>query len=168
MVTNPDINSIQQGLTSVNRREPVFPFGNSRTRYIVIIVVSIVTGNFMIVVIIVTIASTNIIIINVYCSFFKVLSVCFLLSSLSASSQDWLSLTYTLILSRTYCGSWSILRLYFCKAQCCAQVNLTQPPPVPNITFSLHSAEKNCVYKAWLLVSLLSRWKTGGKFLSPY
>ena len=31
MVTYPDINAIQQGLTSVNRREPVFPFGDSRT-----------------------------------------------------------------------------------------------------------------------------------------
>ena len=32
MVTHPDINPIQQGLTSVNRREPVFPFGASHTR----------------------------------------------------------------------------------------------------------------------------------------
>ena len=32
MVTHPDINPIQQGLTSVNRPEPVFPFGASRTR----------------------------------------------------------------------------------------------------------------------------------------
>jgi len=32
MVTYPDINPVQQGLTSVNRREPVFPFGASRTR----------------------------------------------------------------------------------------------------------------------------------------
>ena len=32
MVTHPDINPVQQGLTSVNRREPVFPFGASRTR----------------------------------------------------------------------------------------------------------------------------------------
>ena len=31
MVTYPDINPVQQGLTSVNRREPVFPFGDSRT-----------------------------------------------------------------------------------------------------------------------------------------
>ena len=31
-VTHPDINPVQQGLTSVNRREPVFPFGASRTR----------------------------------------------------------------------------------------------------------------------------------------
>ena len=32
MVTHPDINPIQQGLTSVNRGEPVFPFGASHTR----------------------------------------------------------------------------------------------------------------------------------------
>ena len=32
MVTHPDINPVQQGLTSVNRREPVFPFCASRTR----------------------------------------------------------------------------------------------------------------------------------------
>ena len=32
MVTHPDINPVQQGLTSVNRREPVFSFGDSRTR----------------------------------------------------------------------------------------------------------------------------------------
>ena len=32
MVTHPDINSDQQGLTSVNRREPFFPFGASCTR----------------------------------------------------------------------------------------------------------------------------------------
>mgnify|MGYP007094272032 CR=1 FL=1 len=32
MVTYPDINPIQQGLTSVNGREPVFPFGSCRTR----------------------------------------------------------------------------------------------------------------------------------------
>jgi len=32
MVTNPDINPIQHCLTSVNRREPVFPFGASRTQ----------------------------------------------------------------------------------------------------------------------------------------
>ena len=31
MVAHPDINPVQQGLTSVNRREPVFPFGASRT-----------------------------------------------------------------------------------------------------------------------------------------
>jgi len=31
MVTHPDINPVQQGLTLVNRREPVFPFGDSRT-----------------------------------------------------------------------------------------------------------------------------------------
>ena len=31
MVTHPDINPVQQGLTSVNRREPVFPFGDNRT-----------------------------------------------------------------------------------------------------------------------------------------
>ena len=30
MVTHPDTNPIQQGLTSVKRREPVFPFGASR------------------------------------------------------------------------------------------------------------------------------------------
>ena len=32
MVTHPDINPVQQGFTSVNRREPVFPFSASRTR----------------------------------------------------------------------------------------------------------------------------------------
>ena len=32
MVTHPDIDALQQGLTSVNRREPLFPFGASRTR----------------------------------------------------------------------------------------------------------------------------------------
>ena len=33
MVTHPDLNPLQQGLTSVNRRqEPVFPFGASHTR----------------------------------------------------------------------------------------------------------------------------------------
>ena len=32
MVTHPDINPSQQGLTSVNKREPVFPSGASRTR----------------------------------------------------------------------------------------------------------------------------------------
>ena len=32
MVTHPDINPVQQGLTSVNRREPVFSFDASRTR----------------------------------------------------------------------------------------------------------------------------------------
>ena len=32
MVTHPDINPVQQGLISVNRREPVLPFGDSRTR----------------------------------------------------------------------------------------------------------------------------------------
>ena len=32
MVTHPDINPVQQCLTSVNRREQVFPFGASRTR----------------------------------------------------------------------------------------------------------------------------------------
>ena len=31
MVTHPGINPVQQGLTSLNRREPVFPFGDSRT-----------------------------------------------------------------------------------------------------------------------------------------
>ena len=31
MVTHPDNNPVQQGLTSVNKREPVFPFGDSRT-----------------------------------------------------------------------------------------------------------------------------------------
>ena len=31
MVAHPDINPIQQGLPSVNRREPVFPFDASRT-----------------------------------------------------------------------------------------------------------------------------------------
>ena len=31
MVTHPDINPTQQGLTSVNRREPEFPFGDSHT-----------------------------------------------------------------------------------------------------------------------------------------
>ena len=31
MVTHPDINPIPQGLTTMNRREPVFPFGDSRT-----------------------------------------------------------------------------------------------------------------------------------------
>ena len=31
MVTHPDINPVQQGLTSVNGWEPVFPFGDSRT-----------------------------------------------------------------------------------------------------------------------------------------
>ena len=29
MVTHPVINPVQQGLTSVNRREPVFSFGDS-------------------------------------------------------------------------------------------------------------------------------------------
>ena len=33
MVTNPDINPVQQGLTSVNRRELVFPFGDSHTLF---------------------------------------------------------------------------------------------------------------------------------------
>ena len=32
IVTHPDINPVQQGLTSVNRREPVFLFGANRTR----------------------------------------------------------------------------------------------------------------------------------------
>ena len=32
MVTLPDINPVQQGLTLVNRQEPVFPFGANRTR----------------------------------------------------------------------------------------------------------------------------------------
>ena len=32
MVTHPDINPVQQGLTLVNRRELVFPFGASRPR----------------------------------------------------------------------------------------------------------------------------------------
>ena len=32
MLTHPDINTVQQGLTSVNRREPVFTFGASRRR----------------------------------------------------------------------------------------------------------------------------------------
>ena len=32
MVTHPDINPIQQCLTSLNRREAVFPFGTSRTQ----------------------------------------------------------------------------------------------------------------------------------------
>ena len=32
MANHPDINLVQHGLTSVNRREPVFPFGASRTR----------------------------------------------------------------------------------------------------------------------------------------
>ena len=31
MVTHPGINPVKQGLTSVNKREPVFPFGYSRT-----------------------------------------------------------------------------------------------------------------------------------------
>ena len=31
MVTHPDIHPVQQGLTAVNRREPVFPFGDGRT-----------------------------------------------------------------------------------------------------------------------------------------
>ena len=31
MVTHPDINPVHQGLTSVNRQEPVFPFGDNRT-----------------------------------------------------------------------------------------------------------------------------------------
>ena len=31
MVTYPDIHPVQQGLTSVNKREPVFSFGDSRT-----------------------------------------------------------------------------------------------------------------------------------------
>ena len=31
MVTHPDINAVQQGLISVNRREPVVSFGDSRT-----------------------------------------------------------------------------------------------------------------------------------------
>ena len=31
MVTHPDINPVQQGLTSANRREPEFPFGDSGT-----------------------------------------------------------------------------------------------------------------------------------------
>ena len=30
MATHPDINPVQQGLTSVNRREQVFPFSASR------------------------------------------------------------------------------------------------------------------------------------------
>ena len=35
MVTHPDINPVQQGLTSVNRQEAVFAFGDSRTaRYL--------------------------------------------------------------------------------------------------------------------------------------
>ena len=37
MITHPDINPVQQGFTAVNRWEPVFPFGDSRTtkyRYI--------------------------------------------------------------------------------------------------------------------------------------
>ena len=29
MVTHPDIKPVQQGLTLVNRQEPVFPFGDS-------------------------------------------------------------------------------------------------------------------------------------------
>ena len=33
MVTHPDINRVQQGLTSVNRRESVFPFGDSQRLY---------------------------------------------------------------------------------------------------------------------------------------
>ena len=32
MVTHPDINPVQQGLTSLNRREPMLPFGASRIR----------------------------------------------------------------------------------------------------------------------------------------
>ena len=28
MVTHPDINPVLKGLTSVNKREPVFPFGD--------------------------------------------------------------------------------------------------------------------------------------------
>ena len=32
MFTNPDINPVQQGLTSVNRRERVFPFAASRAQ----------------------------------------------------------------------------------------------------------------------------------------
>ena len=32
MVTHLDINPVQQGLTSMNRREPMFSFGASRTR----------------------------------------------------------------------------------------------------------------------------------------
>ena len=31
MVTHPDINPVQQGLTLVNRQEPVFPFADSLT-----------------------------------------------------------------------------------------------------------------------------------------
>ena len=31
MVSHPDTYPVQQGLTSVNKREPVFPFGDSRT-----------------------------------------------------------------------------------------------------------------------------------------
>ena len=30
MVTHPDINPVQQGLTLVNGREPLFPFADSR------------------------------------------------------------------------------------------------------------------------------------------
>ena len=33
MVTHPDINRVQQGLTSVNRQESVFPFGDSQRLY---------------------------------------------------------------------------------------------------------------------------------------
>ena len=33
MVTHPDINLVQQGLTSVNGRKPLFPFGDSRTTF---------------------------------------------------------------------------------------------------------------------------------------
>ena len=32
LVSLPDINPVQQGLTLVNKRKPVFPFGASRTR----------------------------------------------------------------------------------------------------------------------------------------
>ena len=32
LVTHPDINPVQQGLTSLNRRNPVIPVGASRTR----------------------------------------------------------------------------------------------------------------------------------------
>ena len=32
MVTHPDINPVQQGLTSVNKRERGFPFGDSQRK----------------------------------------------------------------------------------------------------------------------------------------
>ena len=32
MVNHPDIHAVQHGLTSVNRRQPVFPFGASHSR----------------------------------------------------------------------------------------------------------------------------------------